>query len=206
MSKKTTQFGIIRHARTSWNAARRIQGNHDIELSEPGRQMAANWGSQLQTFHWDRILSSDLKRCRQTAELVNRELQVPVDHDPRLREQDWGQWSGLTITDLYAQHREAVRLQEQAGWDFVPPQGESRHLVLDRTLQCLEEARQKHPGQSLLVICHQGVIKCLLYHLEGRRFLPEEPPLLHKGYHLHLVESRSEGQQLTGLNHLLLES
>ena len=55
----------------------------------------------------------------------------------------------------------------------------------------------------ILVVCHEGIIKTLLYHLLGRRFLPGEPKILN-GYHLHLLQMRPQGMHLQGLNYLPL--
>ena len=75
----------------------------------------------------------------------------------------------------------------RSGWSFQPPGGESRKQVLRRSLAAIYEAHTSWPGESILVVCHEGVIKCLLYHLTKRKFLPDEPPLI-KPNHLHLLE------------------
>ena len=200
-----TQFGIIRHAPTLWNEQKRIQGQDDSPLSEKGIAMARTWGIQLAPFSWSRILCSDLGRTRQTAELVNRKLDLDVQPETRLREQHWGVWTGMTLQDLRAQDRNAVSKEEAKGWDFRPPRGESRREVLHRSREALRAAAVAWPEQNILVVCHEGVIKCLLYDLAGRRFLPEEPRII-QPYNLHLFKMGDDTLQLISINHLDLQT
>ena len=198
-----TQFGLIRHSLTLWNEEKRIQGRMNTPLSETGRGMAAAWGHELQGLHWDRILASDLGRVQETVALVNQELHLPLHVDPLLQEQDWGEWSGLSFPELFARFGPEVRQQEAAGWDFRPPGGESRNEVLARGLQGLRNAADKWPGEDILIVCHEGIIKTLLYHLLGRKFLPDEPKIL-KGYQLHLLQMDENKMKLIEMNHLRL--
>jgi probable phosphoglycerate mutase len=198
-----TTFGLIRHSLTCWNEEKRIQGLQNSSLSENGRRMAVAWGHELNTLHWDRILASDLGRVQETVAFVNRVLQLPVHFEPLLREQDWGRWSGLNFPELFARFGPEVRVQEAAGWNFRPPGGESRKEVLARALQALCAAGEKWQGQDILIICHEGIIKTLLYHLLGRRFLPDEPKIL-TGYQLHLLQAGAVEPVLITMNHLEL--
>jgi len=203
MNSSRTRFGLIRHAPTLWNEEKRIQGQQDSPLSSRGKKMAAEWGKNLRPFKWDFLLCSDLPRVLQTAALINVELHLPDQRDNRLREQNWGAWTGMTMPDLMARESDLVREQEQKGWDFRPPGGESRREVLDRGIAALAAAHTNCPDQNILVVCHEGMLKCLLYHLLGREFLPSEPPLLH-GYHLHMLSMEGTTLSLEELNCLPL--
>jgi len=199
----STKFGLIRHSLTLWNEEKRIQGLQNSPLSEIGRRMAVAWGHELCGLHWDRILASDLGRVLETVELINQELQLPIHVDSLLREQDWGEWSGLSFPELFARFSPEVSKQEAAGWDFRPPNGESRNEVLDRALQALRNAADRWPGEVILIVCHEGIIKTLLYNLLGRKFLPEEPKIL-RGYQLHLLQVAENEPILIEINHLEL--
>lgn len=200
-----TLCGLIRHAPTDWNKDHRIQGWEDRPLSPAGQQVAGQWGALLWDRQWRRILCSDLARAAATAERINRTLRLPVETDPRLREQDWGRWTGLTLSELKKNHRRELREQEGRGWLFTPPGGESRLRVLERARAVLADAHRRWPGESILVVCHEGVIKCLLYHLLDRKFLPDEPGIIRRA-HLHLLEQTEKGLYLWRLNALPLGS
>jgi broad specificity phosphatase PhoE len=201
--KNSTLFGLIRHAPTRWNEERRIQGQEDSPLSPAGKQAAAEWGSLLRAMGWRRILCSDLGRAGATAELIDHTLRLPVQTDARLREQNWGRWTGLTLAGLKKHRKPELRAQESLGWRFTPPGGESRLQVLDRAVAALRDAHRQWPGESILVVGHEGVIKCLLYHLLGRTFVPDEPRVI-KPAHLHLLEQTEKGLYLYRLNALSL--
>ncbi len=205
MNPLPTELGLIRHAMTLWNEKKRIQGQKDSPLSESGREMASLWGEKLLPFGWTRILTSTLGRSMETAAIINETLGLPINHDSRLQEQDWGDWAGLTLPELKKLHKSAVQTQEKAGWDFCPPGGESRLEVLHRTDAALNEASRHWPGETILVVCHEGIVKCCLYHLSQRLFLPDEPKLL-KNYHLHLLRSGQNGLTLKSVNHLQLSA
>lgn len=181
-----TFFGLLRHGQTEWNTEKRIQGYGDSPLTAAGREQTAKWVPTLQAYRWDRIFASDLGRVRETVAIINHHLQLPVDYDPRLREQGWGEWEGLTLPYIQANFQAELARRVARGWNFAAPGGESRQAVKDRVFSALRETSLNWPGRHILVICHQGVIKTALYHLTGREFLPGEDPLLHHN-RLHII-------------------
>ena len=200
---KMTHFGLIRHAQTFWNREKRIQGHSDSPLTPEGEQQAHRWGRILKRFSWNRLLVSDTGRAVTTAEIINSCLKLPLTIDSRLREQDWGRWAGKTVAQIDAEASWAADEQRNAGWDFCPPGGESRREVLQRSREALQEAAEWHAGESLLVVSHEGVAKCLIYYLYGRKFLPDELPIL-ESYRLHRLSHGRSGLQIEELNALEL--
>lgn len=170
--KTATTFGVIRHAETVWNREKRIQGHQDSPLTPEGERMADRWGLALRVFHWDRILASDTGRAVATARRINARLQLPLELDPRLRELDWGRWTTKTLAQLRQEESDLLAVQERAGWDFQPPQGESRRSQLARCRRTLLEAAVRYPGESILVVTHGGAIKCLANSLSDSGPLP----------------------------------
>jgi probable phosphoglycerate mutase len=199
----TTHFGLIRHAQTVWNREKKIQGYSDSPLTPEGELQASRWGKILDQFSWNRLLASDTGRALATAEIIKAYLKIPLTADPRLREQDWGSWVGKTIGQLKAEQPLVLAEQISAGWDFRPPGGEGRKSVLARSQRALQEAFDRWPGENVLVVTHEGVIKSLVYHLSGRKFLPTEPPLL-KSYQLHRLVHDRDGLRLEAANALAL--
>lgn len=195
----TTRFGLLRHAETLWNREKRIQGQLDSPLTPAGEIHAAEWGHALNSVSWQRIFTSDSGRAMHTAEIMNVALQVPVSSDPRLREQNWGRWSGKTMAEATAEAVEIMPDYESAGWDFRPPGGESRRDVLDRSMDALQSAAARWPGETILFVAHEGVIKCLIYYISHRRFLPSEPRII-KPYHLHWLLCKDRKLEIELIN------
>lgn len=183
-----TTFDLMRHAPTQWNMIKRIQGMDDSELTEEGELLAEQWGHRLAPLGYDRILVSDLGRTRKTAQLINKALDLPMTTTDKLREMDWGEWTGLTLQHLKTEKRAVLAEMVRVGWDFQPPGGESRRDVRRRVEQALQEAAAAWPGQNILVVTHGGVLKAVIYGLSQRDYLPSEPPLLLPG-HLHRLNT-----------------
>jgi len=181
-----TTFGFLRHGQTEWNRLKKIQGSCDSPLTEKGRAEVAEWSHTLQQFNWDRIFASDLGRAKETVEIINNQLCLPVAFDSRLREQMWGEWEGLTISYINENFSDDLARRVEMGWDFSAPAGETRLAVKNRVEEALLEAAKKWPAQKILIICHQGVVKTTLYHITNRQFLPGEDPLL-KHNRLHMI-------------------
>jgi probable phosphoglycerate mutase len=184
--EKTTRFGLIRHAETVWNREKRIQGQLDSRLTAAGRRQAESWGHLLKACHWDRCICSDLDRALATATIVNRVFNVPITCEAGLREQNWGRWSGRSIVQLKQEAPDLLARLTTQGWQFRPPGGEDRDSVWERAQHVLKAAAGKWPGTTILVVTHEGLIKCLVYRLLQRRFLPTEPRIL-RSAHLHWV-------------------
>ena len=199
-----TRFGLVRHAQTIWNREKKIQGQSDSPLTSAGKRQALRWGRMLKQFSWDRILASDIGRAMQTAKIINQALNLSSQTDSRLREQDWGQWTGKTISQLKSDSPRELDAQVRAGWAFCPPGGEDRRSVLERGYLALREAAEKWPGDEILVITHEGVVKSLIYHLCGRKYLPGEPAII-KPYQLHWLALDQDGFKIEEMNALAME-
>lgn len=191
-----TVIGLLRHGPTAWNREKRIQGTSDTPL-EPNFDPRP-WRHALDAHGpWDRVLSSPLRRARDTARLLFPEREAEVV--PGLREQDWGAWTGLTVAGLRRDHPGLVETQEARGWDFTPPGGESRRQVLDRALAAIGEAARGRGGERILAVTHLGVIKILLNHLEDSPFLPGDSADVAKRA-LHLLAFDGEGLRILKTN------
>ncbi len=94
---------IVRHGATEWSHTGRFSGHMDIPLSAAGRAQAAELGRRLRHPQPEIILSSDLRRARQTAEAIATGARI----DPRqivisrdLREEFLGSWEGRTRAEV----------------------------------------------------------------------------------------------------------
>jgi probable phosphoglycerate mutase len=204
-NNKITRFGLLRHAPTEWNRQQRIQGQKDSPITREGRKHAARWGRMLKAQSWHRIISSDSGRALETAKIINNFLHIALLLDVRLREQDWGDWTGKTLGDISAEARRGMANPEGSGWRFCPPGGEDRYSVLKRSRLALTEAAKKWSRDTILIVTHEGVIKCLIYHLFDRNFLPSEPRII-QPYHLHWLIHDGEQLRVEGVNAISLSS
>ena len=91
-----TRLMMIRHATTTWNEKRRLQGLVDIALSAKGRAEVATWRLPVE-FADGFWVSSPLLRAVQTARALGAQH---LTCEPRLVEMDWGEWEGRTIDEM----------------------------------------------------------------------------------------------------------
>src|SRR5215469_12100275 len=104
----TTLF-VARHGQTDWNFEHRWQGHADPPLNATGRAQSVALGESLAGLRIDLVVSSDLRRTSETAELAAARLGLAVELDPRLREVDVGEWSGLTSAQVEERFPEGYR-------------------------------------------------------------------------------------------------
>lgn len=181
-SPATQLFGLLRHGLTEWNEQKRVQGSMDSPLSRNGQQQIRDWAEYLQRHraqdNWQRIIASDLGRVRQTVAILDEKLNLPIHFDTRLREMNWGKWEGRRVKNVREQYGALIHEQEQLGWEFRPPDGESRKEVLQRARAALHDSAITWPEQNILVVCHLGVIKCLIYAAVDSPCLPGTVPTI----------------------------
>ncbi|MFC0214838.1 histidine phosphatase family protein [Paenibacillus chartarius] len=94
------KLGFVRHGTTTWNQEGRLQGQIDTELTEEGRRQAIRLGMSLRGGPWQGIVCSDLKRAKETAELIAGHAGIPLPGaDRRLREKSFGEMEGTTLEE-----------------------------------------------------------------------------------------------------------
>lgn len=199
---------MLRHAPTAWNAARRLQGRSDIPLSPEGRALAAGWRlpAALEIVDSATWLTSPLLRCRETAELMLRNMgcsmEIPemapeLTVEPRLIERGFGDWEGETLAGLRARYGEEMAQWEAKGWDFRPPGGESPRDVLQRSMTLLQEMLRQE--RSMICVTHRSVIRAFYAAARGWDMLGRPPEKLRDGC-VHLFDYDGGGLAIRRLN------
>ena len=158
---------LWRHGQTAWNLEHRFQGTMDIDLTETGRAQAKHAARLLAALSPHAILSSDLRRTRDTAAELAALTGLPVTHDKKLRETYAGAWQGLKHEEIRARFGE-----EYAAWKRGEPVrrggGELETEVADRAAPLVERAaEQLPPGGVLVVVSHGGTIRTTIGRLLG---------------------------------------
>jgi broad specificity phosphatase PhoE len=154
-------FYFVRHGESEANAAHRFAGRTDSPLTERGRQQAESVAKALANVHFDRIVSSPLSRCRDTAVIIARRRQLPVDLEPDLVEIDVGEKTGMPFDEVKG-------LPEWQDDGFVAwPRGETLDQVLSRAHRVITRIAAESAGQRVLVVGHGGVTRILMSHFLG---------------------------------------
>lgn len=142
-------------------------GQWDLPLSPQGiaqaEDIAARWPGPAPA----QIISSDLARTRQTAEILARRWQARLTTDPRLREICLGDWQGQTWDHIHRSSPESLR-HWGANWvRQAPPGGESAEDVIQRVAAWWQTGPADEQ-QTVAVVAHAGSLRALLCYLGER--------------------------------------
>jgi len=170
MTDKATTVILVRHGESTWAGLWKGQG--DPPLSDKGREQARIVARRLCSEPIIALYASDLLRAAETAEIIGQALDLQPQPDPRLRELDVGGWSGLTIEEI------AERFPEQyEAWQnhehIRPGGGEMFREMQQRAAAALEEIAGAHPGQTVCLVTHGGIVFALRGHARGQGLGPE---------------------------------
>jgi 2,3-bisphosphoglycerate-dependent phosphoglycerate mutase len=180
---------VVRHGESAgnvaWAAAMRARSHTiavasrdvDVPLSLLGEEQARALGGWFASMPAERrpnvVLVSPYLRARRTAELIRDAGGFAHDWerfciDERLREKEFGQLDRLTAFGIAERHPAETEARRLLGkFYYRPPSGESWCDVILRLRSALDTMSLHHAGQRVLVVCHQVIVLCLRYLLEG---------------------------------------
>jgi broad specificity phosphatase PhoE len=151
---------LARHGETEWSASGKHTSHTDIELTERGERAARALGERLSGRDYALVLTSPLRRARDTCTLAG--LAEHAEVDPDLREFEYGDYEGLTTPEIREQF---------PGWDLWRdgcPGGETARQVGERVDRLI--ARALFAGGHVAMFAHGHVLRVL-----GARWLELGP-------------------------------
>jgi len=161
-----TTLLLWRHGSTEWNGQERIQGHIDTPLNDLGRAQAAAAAPLLAAREPAAIVSSDLGRCLDTAAVLAQVTGLPVRRDARLRERYYGEWQGLSLTEV-EQRFPAASARKRAGEHELGHGIEPTGDIGKRVGEALRAAADAAPGQVTVVVTHSGSARYGMFDLLG---------------------------------------
>jgi broad specificity phosphatase PhoE len=158
----------VRHGETDFNVEARLQGRRDIAVNARGREQAAKCGEVLRNlFARDArdpaglaYVASPLQRARSTMEILRATLGLDPHCyavDDRLMEIAYGEWEGLTLTEIEACMPGLLAKREEDKWDFAPPGGESYRALARRIDEWYHGL-----NRDTVVAAHGGGVRALM--------------------------------------------
>lgn len=156
-----TRVFMVRHGETEWNVEGRLQGHLNSPLTENGRQQAFLLKTRLSMYPIDAIFSSDLGRCRETAEILFPERTPEIEFTPLLRERNHGIFAGYNVHELKEKFPTEYQLFTQQKGKYVIPQGECIEDRFMRVSNYIQHQVEKYPEKTLVFITHGGGVDTL---------------------------------------------
>ena len=190
------KIAFLRHGPTLWNGQGRIQGHTDIPLSDEGLEKMRGL-MPPEPFDKARVFVSPSRRARQTAEAMGL---LDATWDPRLMEQNWGSWEGLSRADIVARDGDDAfrRAGSENGDAFRPPGGESTAELHARVAAFLRDVAKNEV--DAIVVAHLGVLRAAYTLATGWDMTAPMPPDLDISKILVLEVARNGTPSLHALN------
>ncbi|HRF95889.1 MAG TPA: histidine phosphatase family protein [Aggregatilineales bacterium] len=163
MSVKRLVF--IRPGETNWNFQGRFQGWVESPLNDYGRLQIERLANFIRNLGLNGLYSSDIRRAKESAEILSSRLGYPAIFDERLRERSVGHWQGLTVPEIHGWYADEYAEFQKEPDKYQIPGGESLGQVRKRSQACLKEILKKHDGEenvTIGIVSHTITINLML--------------------------------------------
>ncbi|MGB0757311.1 MAG: class I tRNA ligase family protein [Patescibacteria group bacterium] len=171
---KPTRILIMRHCEGEQNlegiSSDKLEG---YALTKKGVSQAEALREDIKNREIDYIYVSPIQRTKETAELINAELNVELIEDDRLLEQATGEWEGMTRAERREDPYYTQRTQywnsndEKAFTTNFGKTGESFQDVQKRMHDLFKDIAKKHQGKTVLLVTHQANLVTVLQSSHG---------------------------------------
>lgn len=158
-------FVLLRHGETPLTPEKRFSGSGgtDPALSAAGRRQAEATAAALAARGTiQAVVSSPLRRCRETAGAVADRLGLEVRIEEGLRETDFGAWEGLTFAEVRERHPDDLDAWLGSAKAAPTGGGESFATVARRVAVARDKLLARYAGKTVLVVTHVTPVKTLV--------------------------------------------
>lgn len=175
------QLILLRHGQSQWNLENRFTGWVDVELSDKGRQEAAEAGKKLKPFKIDKAYTSILKRAMNTCDIALEnagKTGLPITRDVALNERHYGALQGLDKAETAKIYGDDQVHIWRRSYDIPPPKektdmnpegiSESLKDTAARTLPYFDSniMADLKAGKNVLVAAHGNSLRSIVMHLD----------------------------------------
>ena len=164
-----TTLYLVRHGETRDNVAKIMQGQRQGELTSTGIAQMEELSVSLSEIHFDAIISSDLQRAYDSAQILSHQWNKSVQTTSLLRERDWGDFTGRFIPDLKGLP--------------LPDNVEKMEDLLNRAKSFLEWANANYQDKMILAVGH-GIINKAIQAVHYGKLTREIPKMSNAEYRI----------------------
>ncbi len=161
----TTRFIFVRHAQTQWNNEHRYAGDSEVPLAEQSAEQIETLTRYLKDEEIDVIYSSPLSRCINTITPTATAHGLRIIIRNELKERHLGDWEGKLASEIHLTHTGYHFPTSAYNGDFRVPNAEPLEDVQHRLRNLLHELHESHPGQTVALATHAGLIWALDAHI-----------------------------------------
>lgn len=157
-----TRIYLVRHGEIAGSGEFRYNGQSEVPLTPRGMEQYRALSGRLKEAPVAACYTSDLSRCMLGADILCAERGIRPIPRPELRELSFGEWEGLTWTELKERFPEEWRARMDDFVNVRPPGGENLLDLRERVLPVIREIVERHRGEQALVVAHGGVNRIVL--------------------------------------------
>ncbi len=158
---------LVRHGETDMNLQGIVMGHRAVPINESGRHQAVRVAKQLKGERITAIYSSDIRRAKETAEIIAKALHLRITLSIDLRERYYGKQFDFRLSDDIKEEIENMGL---AVHEYRPPGGENMDDVQVRCARFLKRLERKKQQGTILIVSHGTWIKAFASLVLGRSF------------------------------------
>jgi broad specificity phosphatase PhoE len=148
---------LVRHAESTWNRLKKIQGQRDPKLSPYGNKEAKLLARRFKGLQFEAVYSSPLRRAQETARaIVGKRVEIKCVEE--LTEINLGEWEGRTLNQIRRKFGESFDRWAVRPTRIRVPGGEDFKEFKKRVNKAIRGIERKHKEGNVLVVCHGGVI------------------------------------------------
>jgi broad specificity phosphatase PhoE/ribonuclease HI len=161
-----TTLVMVRHGVTNATIGKLFSGglaSTNPPLNDEGRDQARATGEWLAPLAdtFDALVTSPVRRTRETAEVLAKFLDLEITEEPAIAEMEFGTWDGLSFTEVREKWPD-----ELSAWlgdvDSAPHGGESFRVVEKRVLEGKDRLLAAYAGKTVVLVSHVTPIKTLV--------------------------------------------
>jgi broad specificity phosphatase PhoE len=160
---------LLRHPELATSHREVAVGAGAAPLSRRGRARALEWGEVLRDVPIDRIVCCDQPQCADPAAVLGQARELAVEPEPRLRDQQMGNWQGQRWDELLRSDGERVRAFFASFAEIATPQGESLGQAVERALAWWTELAPSVAGKTLAVVAAGSILSGFTAAMLGMR-------------------------------------
>jgi broad specificity phosphatase PhoE len=161
---------VVRHGETDSNKNHKLMGQTiDEPLNTEGIKQVNDLTKNIQMSDFDIIFTSTLKRARQTAEIIANKIKVPIIESREILERDFGSMTGKSWEEMdnIVENINFKKTDRAQKYDYRPYGGESVEDVKIRTLNFIENLKNKYSNKKVLIVAHGGIVKIIGFLVSG---------------------------------------
>jgi len=163
---KPTTLVLVRHGVTEHTLGKLFSGglaSSNPPLNDQGREQARETGVWLAPLAgtFDALVSSPVRRTRETAEILAEFLDLEIEEEPGIAEMEFGIWDGMSFTEVHEQFPDEI-----SSWlgdlESAPHGGESFRVVEKRVFEGRDRIVSSYAGKTVVAVSHVTPIKTLV--------------------------------------------